>query len=528
MKKEGLLETTMKILQEGKTKSKNENDLAWELVDYAELIDQYDFNDQYDSEEEAYEDIAKSLNTKEGQQSIISELQNDIIESNNEEAISKAKELLKQVQNLSSSKKQEEIIRDSEVEDEFEDAKYSYAFEQENKDDIWVSGTILPKGNTTDSVNYLYTFEAKVYIDPSDFGIENGQVSKLFVTYIPDVTKDNSKTIASYERGWDIKPKTKEDKDLVEHLVKALERFRKKHPYTTEKDLEENKKVESIDNEIKNLYNEIYDAYIDTYNRFTDYYNNYIINVKSYKEEKQLQQQLKRSVKEAQTTLKKDFKSKCGDKYTIEFEDVPLESGGGFPILINKQTGETIDYTKVEENKKVEREEKTMENKMLSGDEYYVAKNSYGYNVLGLIVDNTTNQYQIVSGQTIPSSKVDKKVSRKEIREKAEHLKEIGYKEYKGYGSVSESKKVENAEPQTILEKAFEEETKYWLNDLIDENPTDKIAKKAKEALKPDNLNKIVDELVNGSDELWEDIHLRIEELAGIDYRTGIEESKKN
>lgn len=72
----------------------------------------------------------------------------------------------------------------------------------------------------------------------------------------------------------------------------------------------------------------------------------------------------------------------------------------------------------------------------------------------------------------------------------------------------------------TDLEKAFTTEVKYWLQTLIDEKSNDEIGKRAERVLSDDGIvAEIVDELVNGSDELWEEIHMRIESLAGIDYR---------
>lgn len=100
--------------------------------------------------------------------------------------------------------------------------------------------------------------------------------------------------------------------------------------------------------------------------------------------------------------------------------------------------------------------------------------------------------------------------------------------------NFKESKKVEAEEDTTsapdYLEKAFEVEVEYWLKALVDENSNDEIGKKAQEVLDDKaKMKSIVDELVNGSDDLWEDIHRRIEELAGLHYRESsrVNESKK-
>lgn len=96
--------------------------------------------------------------------------------------------------------------------------------------------------------------------------------------------------------------------------------------------------------------------------------------------------------------------------------------------------------------------------------------------------------------------------------------------------NFKESKKVEDYDFNKIdslynqgtteLEKAFTTEVKYWLQTLIDEKSNDEIGKKATSVIEDDaKVKEIVDELVNGSDDLWEDIHMKIENLAGIDVR---------
>ena len=93
---------------------------------------------------------------------------------------------------------------------------------------------------------------------------------------------------------------------------------------------------------------------------------------------------------------------------------------------------------------------------------------------------------------------------------------------------VNENKKVEDVEKlnnmyeqgTTELEKAFTTEVKYWLQALIDDNPNDAVGVQALNVIDNEaKIKEIVDELVNGSDDLWEEIHLKIEQLAGIDYK---------
>ena len=42
-------------------------------------------------------------------------------------------------------------------------------------------------------------YSAKVYDEPSEFGIEEGRISKLEV-------RNEGKLIINYDRGWDVKP----------------------------------------------------------------------------------------------------------------------------------------------------------------------------------------------------------------------------------------------------------------------------------------------------------------------------------
>ena len=52
-------------------------------------------------------------------------------------------------------------------------------------------------------------FNAKVYEEPSEFGINGGNVSKLWID-----------GIANYDRGWDLRAKTVEGKAMVKELIK--------------------------------------------------------------------------------------------------------------------------------------------------------------------------------------------------------------------------------------------------------------------------------------------------------------------
>lgn len=70
-----------------------------------------------------------------------------------------------------------------------------------------------------------YTFQAKVYDEPSTFGINDGRVSKLMVwDEVVRQEKSNifTASIINYDRGWDIMPKTEEDKYILETILKKF------------------------------------------------------------------------------------------------------------------------------------------------------------------------------------------------------------------------------------------------------------------------------------------------------------------
>lgn len=64
-----------------------------------------------------------------------------------------------------------------------------------------------------------YEYEAKVYKTGSNMGIEGGKVSKLTL-------KKNGKTVARYDRGWDIEPIDLETVYAVDAIVKRYDRLR--------------------------------------------------------------------------------------------------------------------------------------------------------------------------------------------------------------------------------------------------------------------------------------------------------------
>lgn len=71
----------------------------------------------------------------------------------------------------------------------------------------WCKGTVGP-----------YEFSAKVFDEPSSFGIKNGRVSKLGIGN----WTNGEREVVNYDRGWDIKP-TKEVKPYFNAVMKLLE-----------------------------------------------------------------------------------------------------------------------------------------------------------------------------------------------------------------------------------------------------------------------------------------------------------------
>jgi hypothetical protein len=66
-----------------------------------------------------------------------------------------------------------------------------------------------------------YHFEALVFAEPSQYGIDGGQVSKLYLWDGPK--KKRGKALAVYERGWELEP-GEDVCAVVEMLVEELSR----------------------------------------------------------------------------------------------------------------------------------------------------------------------------------------------------------------------------------------------------------------------------------------------------------------
>lgn len=66
---------------------------------------------------------------------------------------------------------------------------------------MWKEGSIKV-------VDKIYHYEAKIYDEPSKFGINGGRISKLNVRL-------NGKEIINYDRGWDKEPSIEDEKAVL-------------------------------------------------------------------------------------------------------------------------------------------------------------------------------------------------------------------------------------------------------------------------------------------------------------------------
>ena len=66
-----------------------------------------------------------------------------------------------------------------------------------------------------------YHFEALVFVEPSQYGLGGGQVSKLYLWDGPK--KRHSQAVVVYERGWELEPE-EDVRQVVEVLVAELSR----------------------------------------------------------------------------------------------------------------------------------------------------------------------------------------------------------------------------------------------------------------------------------------------------------------
>lgn len=64
-----------------------------------------------------------------------------------------------------------------------------------------------------------FKFSAKVFVMPSEYGIDGGRISKLSI-----FGADGFPPVVRYDRGWDIMPKTEEAREALEALIQAFDR----------------------------------------------------------------------------------------------------------------------------------------------------------------------------------------------------------------------------------------------------------------------------------------------------------------
>lgn len=107
---------------------------------------------------------------------------------------------------------------------------YTFDLSTMQKDNLWITGVITSNYGEKDK----YKVDAKVYMDNSKYGINNGKISKLNVRNITE-----EYTAISYDRGWDIEPQKEEEIGLLGSLLVALENYRNKHLYIPDEELSE-------------------------------------------------------------------------------------------------------------------------------------------------------------------------------------------------------------------------------------------------------------------------------------------------
>jgi len=88
----------------------------------------------------------------------------------------------------------------------------------------WVDGTLEETTPNKSFVSNSYDFWAKVYDEGSNFGINGGRISKLTISKNDFGRSDSDQdVIANYDRGWDIQPKDKYEKEVLKRIIDGLE-----------------------------------------------------------------------------------------------------------------------------------------------------------------------------------------------------------------------------------------------------------------------------------------------------------------
>jgi hypothetical protein len=76
---------------------------------------------------------------------------------------------------------------------------------------MWTNEKIIDKNTGIE-----YFFWAKIFDEPSHFGIENGKISKLTIRKVGE-----NRDLCNFDRGWDIKPK----REIKAVYAEILKRF---------------------------------------------------------------------------------------------------------------------------------------------------------------------------------------------------------------------------------------------------------------------------------------------------------------
>ena len=131
----------------------------------------------------------------------------------------------KEVKEYIDSKLSNKNLKES-FEGNFEGKKIKTDLHNDKSNPVWIVGDISIDNKT-------YRVNAKVFLEDSEFGIENGPVSKLWIA------DSNGNWIINYDRGWDVKP-TAETEEIYNIALGAVRSFRNDNPYEPDPEPEEN------------------------------------------------------------------------------------------------------------------------------------------------------------------------------------------------------------------------------------------------------------------------------------------------
>ena len=106
----------------------------------------------------------------------------------------------------------------------------STSFSVDRDNPLWIKGTCR-------YLNKEYIVNAKVFLEGSEYGINEGPVSKLWIQ-----SQEDKEVIVNYDRGWDVEPKDSTMQQMMDLVIASVEHFRKEHPCEVDDDeLEESK-----------------------------------------------------------------------------------------------------------------------------------------------------------------------------------------------------------------------------------------------------------------------------------------------